>query len=61
MSHSKQGIRQNELKTQKRSFHTSCWAINRIGPHNEDVIAVLIGLLLGDGYAANRSGEGVKY
>ena len=61
LSHSKQGIRQNELKTQKRSFHTSCRAINRVGPHNEDVIAVLIGLLLGDGYAANRSGEGVKY
>ncbi|KEP45054.1 putative laglidadg DNA endonuclease, partial (mitochondrion) [Rhizoctonia solani 123E] len=36
-------------------------AINRIGPHNEDVIAVLIGLLLGDGYAANRSGEGVRF
>ena len=61
MSHSKHGIRQNELKTQKRSFHTSCRAINRIGPHNEDVIAVLIGLLLGDGYAANRSGEGVRF
>ena len=35
-------------------------AMNRIGPHNEDVISVVVGSLLGDGYASNRSGEGVR-
>jgi len=25
------------------------WGINRIGPHNIDIIHVIIGLLLGDG------------
>lgn len=35
--------------------------MNRIGPHNLDVISVLVGLLLGDGYASNRSGEGVRF
>lgn len=44
----------------KCSFHTWSRAINRIGPHNTDVISVIIGLLLGDGYASNRSGEGVR-
>jgi len=41
-------------------FHTNCRAINRIGPHDQDIISVLFGLLLGDGYAENRSGEGVR-
>jgi len=40
-------------------FHTNSRAINRIGPHDWDVISVIFGLLLGDGYAVNRSGEGV--
>jgi len=44
----------------KQSFHTQCRAIKRIGPHNLDMISVLFGLLLGDGYAQNRSGEGVR-
>ena len=35
-------------------------AKNRIGPHNEEIISVLFGLLLGDGYANNRTGEGVR-
>uniref|UniRef100_UPI0022385A91 LAGLIDADG endonuclease n=1 Tax=Ramaria cf. rubripermanens TaxID=2016387 RepID=UPI0022385A91 len=43
-----------------KSFHTQCRAMKRIGPHNIDVISVIFGLLLGDGYASNRSGEGVK-
>uniref|UniRef100_UPI0022378448 LAGLIDADG endonuclease n=1 Tax=Ramaria rubella TaxID=113071 RepID=UPI0022378448 len=43
-----------------KSFHTQCRAIKRIGPHNIDVISVIFGLLLGDGYANNRSGEGVR-
>lgn len=41
-------------------FHTRCRAINRIGPHNLDVISLIIGLLLGDGYANNRTGEGTR-
>jgi hypothetical protein len=41
-------------------FHTQCRAINRIGPHNIDVISVMVGLLLGDGYLNNRSGEGAR-
>ena len=41
-------------------FHTIVRAKNRIGPHNEEIISVLIGLLLGDGYAKNRTGEGVR-
>jgi hypothetical protein len=35
-------------------------AVNRIGPHNEDVLSVIIGSLLGDSYANKRSGEGVR-
>ena len=35
-------------------------AMNRIGPHNEDVLSVVVGSLLGDGHANNRSGEGVR-
>lgn len=44
----------------RKSFHTQCRAIKRIGPHNIDVISVIFGLLLGDAYANNRSGEGVR-
>lgn len=43
-----------------KNFHTRCRAINRIGPHNIDVISILVGLLLGDGYLNNRSGEGAR-
>lgn len=43
-----------------RAFHSRTRAINRIGPHELDVISVIFGLLLGDGYANNRSGEGVR-
>lgn len=34
--------------------------INRIGPHNIDVISVIVGSLLGDARANKRSGEGVR-
>ena len=30
-----------------KNFHTRTKAINRIGPHNQDVLSVLVGLLLG--------------
>jgi hypothetical protein len=45
----------------KKSFHNRCRAMNRIGPHNIDIISVIVGLLLGDGYASNRTGEGVRF
>ena len=31
-------------------------ANRRIGPHNEDIISMLVGSLLGDGYGEKRSG-----
>lgn len=43
-----------------RHFYTQCRAKNRIGPHNLDIVSTIYGLLLGDGYANNRSGEGVR-
>jgi hypothetical protein len=30
---------------------------NRIGPHNSDVVSVLVGCLLGDAYAYQTKGE----
>lgn len=54
-------LNQHFLKTQRRLYHKSnIRAINRIGPHNQDVLSVIIGSLLGDGYAQQRSGEGVR-
>jgi len=44
-----------------RSFHTKVKASKRIGPHNEDVISVLIGSLLGDCSGTRRSGEGTRF
>jgi len=44
-----------------RSFHTKVKASKRIGPHNKDVISLLIGSLLGDGYGNRRSGEGTRF
>ena len=41
-------------------FHTRVRAANRIGPHNLDVISVLVGSLLGDCYASKRSVEGTR-
>nr|YP_009739353.1 LAGLIDADG homing endonuclease [Tricholoma bakamatsutake]QIC20196.1 LAGLIDADG homing endonuclease [Tricholoma bakamatsutake] len=43
-----------------RLYHTHCRAINRIGPHNLDVISIIFGLLLGAGTAQNISGEGIR-
>ena len=41
--------------THKIFFHTiSLSAKERIGPHDQDVISVLVGSLLGDGYAEKR-------
>jgi hypothetical protein len=44
-----------------RSFHTKVKAIKRIGPHNEDVLSLLIGSLLGDACGNRRSGEGTRF
>lgn len=44
----------------RREFHTRVRASNRIGPHNKDIIYVLIGSLLGDAYANKRSIEGTR-
>ena len=45
----------------KRSFHTNnIRAIKRIGPHDCDVISVIVGSLLGAACANRRSGEGVR-
>ena len=49
------------LPNGRKYYHISnIRAVNRIGPHNEDVISVIIGSLLGDAYANKRSGEGVR-
>lgn len=44
----------------KRTFHTRVRASNRIGPHNEDILSVIIGSLLGDAYANARTIEGTR-
>lgn len=47
--------------TQKRPFYSSSlYAEQRIGPHNKDVISVLVGNLLGDGYGERR-GESSRF
>lgn len=40
-----------------RQFHTKMRTSNRIGPHNSDVISVLVGCLLGDAYAYQTKGK----
>ena len=56
------GQRNNIIKKTPNSqmFHTRVKAASRIGPHNEDVISVTIGSLLGDCYANRRSVEGTR-
>jgi len=36
-------------------------ASSRIGPHNEDIIFILVGSLLGDGYAERLKNGGVRF
>jgi len=40
-----------------RQFHTKMKTSDRIGPHNSDVISLLVGCLLGDGYAYQTKGK----
>jgi len=55
------GHRLNFNPNQRKYYHISnIRAVNRIGPHNEDILSVTIGSLLGDAYANKRSGEGVR-
>ena len=35
-------------------------SINRISPHNEDILSIIIGFLLGNAYANKRTGEEVR-
>ena len=43
------------------NFHTLVKAKNRIGPHDKDVISVIIGSLLGDAYGNKRYVEGTRF
>jgi hypothetical protein len=43
-----------------KTYHSSCKSINRIGPHNIEILSVVFGLLLGGSSAKNLSGEGVR-
>jgi LAGLIDADG DNA endonuclease family protein/cytochrome c oxidase subunit II-like protein len=54
-------IKNNNKFIFKRSFHTKVKASKRIGPHNEDILSVLVGSLLGDCYGNKRSGEGTRF
>lgn len=48
-------------QNQRMFYHiNNIRAINRIGPHNKDVLSVIIGSVLGDAYLNRRSGEGVR-
>jgi len=44
-----------------KNFHTLVKAKNRIGPHNNDVVSVIFGSLLGDCYASKRYVEGTRF
>lgn len=48
------------IQSKISNFHTRVRAANRIGPHSEDVISVIVGSLLGDGYANRRFVEGTR-
>jgi hypothetical protein len=46
---------------QFRKFHTNfVKAKNRIGPHDKDILSLIIGLLLGDGHCNKRIIEGCR-
>jgi hypothetical protein len=53
------GIKNNIL-FKLSSFHTWVKSKNRIGPHDEDVISVIVGSLLGDAYGNKRFVEGTR-
>lgn len=53
-------FRPYNLHQQRFFYICNIRAKNRIGPHNLDVISVIIGCLLGDAYSNRRSGEGIR-
>ena len=40
------------LNSNSRQFHTKTLTSNRVGPHNLEIISVLVGCLLGDAYSS---------
>lgn len=48
------------INTNYRYFHTVVKAKNRIGPHDKDVISVILGSLLGNSYGNKRYVEGTR-
>jgi hypothetical protein len=44
-----------------RYFHIVVKSKRRIGPHNKDVISVILGSLLGDSYGNKRYVEGTRF
>jgi hypothetical protein len=51
----------NFIINSPRHFHTKVRASKRIGPHNSDILSVIVGSLLGDCYANRRSIEGTRF
>lgn len=49
------------LKTRLTFILPNFKSNSRIGPHNEDIISVLVGSLLGDGHAERLSSGGVRF
>jgi hypothetical protein len=45
----------------KKNFHTKVSSKLRIGPHNIDIISVIIGSLLGDSYGNSKTIDGVRF
>lgn len=48
------------INSNRISFYTVVKTINRIGPHDKDVISVIIGSLLGDSYGCKRYIDGTR-
>jgi hypothetical protein len=44
-----------------RQFHTKKKTLSRIGPHNLDVVSILVGCLLGDAYSSLSKGKNNWY
>jgi len=53
--------RLHEKNSFYRCFHNIVKAKRRIGPHDKDIISVIIGSLLGDSYDSKRYVEGTRF
>jgi len=49
------------ITLKNKNFHTLVKAKNRIGPHENDVISIIVGSLLGDCYGNKRYIEGTIF